>query len=298
MSKLFKTALLAMAATAILSGPVEAGNGLKNVSFSVETAGEPPNLTFKHANGKWVQAKKNSKPTVKFHVKAERKGAQRITTWYIRNMDIHKTITLTKGMKVKKIDKVVMHKILPEELEPFIPLGRKVCEEEGNTDKSFKKNLLHRPEYLFRIASRNPVLSGHSDLKTIKRKIPLQVICLPEPLKVKNIDVKVKYEKLPGKCKVKAHLQAVIKTNKKSKQNVSFWYYRDNGDRQQVTVKTQNSGIAYFNKYYTFKKSESRKYLINVGGDHPYQTKWTAVKVNCAGSGSGGFQTAPKPNTH
>ncbi len=298
MSRTVKAALLALAAAAVLSGPAQAfTDGLKNVSFSAEPVGNPPTLTFKYTKGQWIAGKLNAKPTIKFHFKAEKKRRYRITNWEIRNTDISETITYTTGIKLKKVDKVIMHKVRPKELEPFIPIGRKICEQEGSPDKVFKKKPLSRPKYRFGVGAKTP-LEEYADGKTISKKVPLQIICLPEPLKVKNIDMKVKYERLPGKCKVKAHLQAVIKTNKKSKQDVSFWYYRDNGDRQQVTVKTQNSGIAYFNKHYTFKKSESRKYLINVGGDHPYQTKWTPVKVNCAGSHSGGFQTAPKPNTH
>lgn len=238
-----------------------------------------------------------SNATIKFHVKAEKKRRFRITEFQIYNSTAEEMITQATGFKAKKLDKVIKHKVRAAELKPYRSIGREVCEKEGNPDKVFKKKLLSGIKYSFFVAAHTPKKEYYRS-KIVYKKVPLQIICLPEPLKVKNIAMTVKYKKLPGKCKVKAHLQAVIKTNKKSKQDVSFWYYRDNGDRQKVTIKTQNTGIAYFNKHYTFKKAESRKYLINVGGDHPYQTKWTPVKVNCAGSHTGGFQTAPKPNTH
>lgn len=298
MSKLLKTALLVLAASAILNGPAQAGyDGLKNVSFSAEPVGGPLSLVFKSENGKWILGKGGSKNKVRFHVKAEHQRRFRIHHWQIRNREFKKPITKTDNFSAEKIDKVVVHKMRAYELQPYVEMGRNICEQEGGDNEIFKKKILSSPEYAFTVRAKTP--KGHyHDTGWINKKVPLQITCLPEPLKVKNIDMTVKYKKLPGKCHVKAHLQAVIKTNKKSKQNVSFWYYRDNGDRQKVTIKTQNTGIAYFNKHYTFKKPESRKYLINVGGDHPYQTKWTPVKVNCAGSHTGGFQTAPKPNTH
>jgi hypothetical protein len=116
---------------------------------------------------------------------------------------------------------------------------------------------------------------------------------MPEPFEVKDVELSVKYHGDPFACPVKATLSAKFTTNKPGKNKFSFMLFRDNGMKQVVSSETFGSGYAVFHKDYTFKKSDSRKYMVIVNGS-PISTNWVPMHVNCSAA-AGSFSNGSKP---
>ncbi len=282
MKAILTAGMLALATTSIFTGSAQADwwvSGLKNVSFSAEVLDEPITLTFIYSDGQWKLGKGGKKQKIKFHIKAESKRKQRIKYYDIYHTKPQPSLKITKvqNFSLKKLDKVIVHEVTNSELQKFIPAARYVCETQDIRDKVHKAPLLPQALYSMTIRSESPSLNGsYYDQKVIHRSVPYQVICKPGSLKVENIKLSVKYDKKPGACK--AHLKAVLKTNRKSKQDLSFWLLRKDGNKQKINVKTNNDGTAYFNKSYTIKNSVDREYIVT----HKNTTsKWTSMKLNC-----------------
>ncbi|MEP3245565.1 MAG: hypothetical protein ABJN40_02080 [Sneathiella sp.] len=292
MSKILKTTLLALSAAAIFVSPAQAGyvDGIKNASLSATSTGDLPTLIFQSDKGGWTLLKSGSKKTVKLHLKAQRKRSLLINSYKIKSSANNQTVTVTqaKNFKLKKLDKSFTHKVRGKELNFFVEQGRKVCEQRGKSNQTVKKKI--KPGLLYWVtleaSNPSPIINTYSTETANAKEIPVQIICKPSPFKVKDVDLTVKYEKLPGKCKVKARLRASVKTNKSNK-NIEFWLYRKDGHIQKLKAKTNSSGTAYYNKNYTFKEPVNRNYMINMDGT---TTKWVPMKVKCSSSSSSGFQ--------
>lgn len=292
MSKILKTTLLALSAAAIFTSPVQAGyvDGIKNASISAIPAGDIPTLVFQYDSGVWKLQKVGSKKTVKLRIKASRKKSLLLNSYRVKSSAENQTVTITqaKNFKVKKLDKSFKHKVRGKELNFFVEQGRKVCEQRGQANQTVKKKI--KPGLLywvtFKASNPSPIINTYSSEVAYAKEIPVQIVCKPAPFKVKDVNLTVKYEKLPGKCKVKARLKAVVETNK-SNENIEFWLYRKDGHIQKLTAKTNSSGTAYYNKSYTFKEPVNRNYMINMDGT---TTKWVPMKVKCSSSSSSGFQ--------
>ncbi|WP_299396165.1 hypothetical protein [Pelagibius sp.] len=299
MVKILKSTLLALAATAALGVPAEAADYIKDMSLSAvaSPANKLPSLVFVPQNGQYKLAKGGqSDGTVKFRAKAKRKGASRIKYWMVENTDTNKEVFGSGNVSLKKFDRTIVHKVERAELLVFEKLGRDICKREGDPDALVKKTIKPGLKYKLWVRSVSLINPDSDDKGAVYASVPVQIVCLPEPLEIKGIDLTVTYKRLPGACKVKAHLQAQLKTNKNDQQKISFWLYRDDGNTQQVNATIQNNGIAYFNKYYTFNSSVDRKYMVAVTGKYQVKSKWVPMKVSCMKGGPGGINMAPKPS--
>ncbi|MEP3245566.1 MAG: hypothetical protein ABJN40_02085 [Sneathiella sp.] len=126
---------------------------------------------------------------------------------------------------------------------------------------------------------------------------PMKIDC-PPAMAVKKVTLKMKYKTLPGKCKTQVLLRASFQTNQKSNQDLNFWLYRKDGNKQQVTIKTRKDGFAYFDKSYTFNKPVDRQYMAAFVAGKAKTTPWKRMKVKCSAASSNGFQAAPKPHNN
>ncbi len=310
MSKVLKSTLLALAATAALAGPAQAKLSIKDFSFTAVTGGvgDPPALVFLR-NGNDYETLDAGPYTLTFRLKAKKRGAARIEFWDIfwRYRDLRDPSTRIVFVKhdkphLKALDKTYQYKIGWRTLKEFEEAGRALCKQKGKPDeKVITGNASLQLHFRGIVATRVPVDEGSlfSNRKTEYRdaSIPIRIVCLPEPLKVKKIDLKVRYEKLPGECRTRAQLTALFHTNKKAGKKFDFWLYRDDGNTQKVTSRnTDSNGRVAFNKSYTFNSSVDRKYMVGVPGDFPIQSKWVPMKVSCMKSGPGGINMAPKPS--
>ncbi len=301
MSKLLKTTLLALTAaaplvTGMLSSAAHASSAFKNISFSATPVGDLPTLVFQEKNGKYVLGKGGPESTIKFRLNAERKGAYRLTYFEIFSFAHNKTITKVSNFSTKTLNKTIMHKVRPAELQTYIEHGRKICDEEGDAQREVKKTIKPGLDYRLYVIARKKQLTGGivSSGKYAKASVPMQIVCKPEPLKVIDADLTVKFDGSPFSCPVKATLTAKFKTNRPG--TFKFNLYRGDGEFQTVTRTAGASKTVTFTKHYTFKKPTNRKYLVATIPSGA-SSGWVPMKVHCNGN-AGGFQTAPKPNSN
>lgn len=295
MSKLLKTTVLALAASAAITGAAQSAQLLQQVSLSAspDVPNKLPKLEYILKDGKYVLGKGAEQPFVKFRVKAKKMNDGRIVSYRVESQDSGKKFASAGAFYEKKIDISFKHRVRGDELNALVSAGRKICETQGDRDKVVKQ--LIKPGLRYKMVVRAVALARKGeDIEHRQARVPVQVICHPEKFQVKDADLTVKFDGSPFSCPVKATLTAKFKTNKPG--TFKFNLYRGDGEFQSVTKTAGESGIVTFKKHYTFKKATDRKYLIAVMG-HPISTQWVPMKVKCNPK-TGGFQTAPKPHNN
>lgn len=300
MSKFIKAAALALVATAVLgSGAAQAKTDLiKNNSVSIANTylSNPPAIVFVPKNGKY-EADKSRSYNVDVHIHAERRLTAKIWHWQVEEQ-YTKTLIGDNGFQdvaLKTLDKTFHLKIDWNFLKKHEAKARKVCEVHGKPNEKVIK--IDNDVRLYYSSTVWAKTKHSADSEKVSAVIPISIVCMPEPFEVKDVDVSVSY-KGGMQCPKEATLNVKFTTNKPGKHKIEFMLARGDGATQWNTVYTFGSGdhsIAVFHKNYTFKKSESRKYMIVVKGS-PISSDWVPMKVNC-GTGGGGFKAAPKPNT-
>ena len=301
MSKFFKTAVLALTASAMLgSAAAEAKVDLiKNESISIAKTylSNPPAMVFIPKNGKY-EADKTGSYNVKVHFHAERRLTAKIWQWEVKEQNTN-TVIGSNGFQevdLKTVDKTFNLKIDWDFLKKHEAKARKVCETHGKPNEKVIKT--DNEVRLYYTGTTWAKTNNSADWSVVAAVIPISIVCMPEPFEVKDVDLTIDYQGSNAKCPVKATLKAKFTTNKPGKNKFSFILVRGDGAKQEISAETFGSGqqsIAVWHKNYTFNKSEDRKYMIIVKGS-PISTNWVPMKANC-GEGIGGFQSAPKPNS-
>lgn len=286
----------AFLAAGILSSPAQAADGLKNLSFSAEAVDKMPALVFQEKDGKYVLGKGGPQSTIKFRLKAEKKGGFRIHEYWIFSVAMGKDVTHPQGFSVKKLDKTITHQVQPEELQAFVQQGRQFCKKGGDAQQAFAKTVKPGLKYTFAVKAKKKKITGEydSELKYVKASVPVRIICKPEPFKVIGADLSVTFDGPPYSCPVQATLTAKFKTNKPG--TFKFNLYRGDGAVQTVTRTAGKKKVVIFSKQYTFNKPANRKYLV-AAIPAGASTGWVPMKVQCNGN-TGGLQTAPKPHNN
>ena len=303
MLKILKITALAAAAACTLAGPAQAFSvGMKDVSFTTgsNVLSDPPALVFVPKNGKYEVQKdlvtQHGGYNAELRLKAKRKWPYKITKWEIFDYSNKKTIADSgfSDTNLKTLNKTVMYNLGWAELKKYVPEGQKLCKSFGHPEK--KKILESKGTRYFFTAKVWAKAKGlDTGVKNDLLFINVKIVCMPVPFEVKDVDLTVKHHGSNAKCPAKVTLNARFHTNKKEKHPIKFQLVRGDGAKQWNTTHSGSSGMAFFNKTYTFTKSETRKYMIIVQGS-PVSTKWVPMKVNC-GEGIGGFNTGPKPST-
>jgi len=300
-SKFLKTAVLVLAASAVLgSAAAEAKvDLLKNESISIAKTylSNPPAMVFVPKNGKY-EAEKTGSYNVKVHFHAERRLTAKIWQWRVEEQYTNTRIADNgfQDVDLKTLDKTFNLKIDWNFLKQHEAKARKVCETHGKPNEKVIKT--DNEVRLYYTGTAWAKTNNSSDSSTVAAVIPINIVCMPEPFEVKDVDLKVEYKGSNAKCPVHATLKAKFTTNKPGKNKFTFILVRGDGSKQEIDAETFGSGqqsIALWHKDYTFNKSENRKYMIIVKGS-PISTNWVPMKANC-GEGIGGFNSAPKPNT-
>ncbi len=289
MRKLLKSTALVLAALAAISGTAQAAKNkaMKDMSFTATAVGDLPTLTFKYNNGQWKAGKGTPQQTVKLHAKAKKRFTYRIVNLQIyNNTDTSNLIKIYKSNKfsVKVLDKILMHKVKAEELEPFLTQGKSICAQEGHPDKKFKKVIKPGIRYFTTITAE---WNGSFPWFSLESHVPVQIVCEPQNFKVQNIKLSVKYEKQPGKCKMKAVLKAEFQTNSTVSKKIDFFLFRKDGNSQKNSVNIGPSGKGVFIKNYNFSNPVDRQYIVTYKNT---ASKWTPMKVKCSSSSSAGFK--------
>lgn len=295
MSKLLKTTVLALAASAAITGAAHSAQLLQQVSLSAtpDVPNKLPKLEFILKDGKYVLGKGAEQPFIKFRVKAKKMNDGRIVSYRVESEDSGKKFASAGAFYEKKIDISFKHRVRGDELNALVSAGRKTCEMHGDRDKVVKQQI--KPGLRYKLVVRALALARKGeDYENRQARIPVEVICHPEKFQVKDADLTVKFDGSPFSCPVKATLTAKFKTNKPG--TFKFNLYRGDGAVQSVTRTAGESGVVTFKKEYNFKKPANRKYLVAVMG-HSVSTQWVPMNVKC-NSNAGGFQTAPKPHNN
>lgn len=297
----FKSLALVAGVIVALAGSTNAAgaiNYVQNESLELPSGvfSNPPALVFSQSDGKY-EAQKDKTYSTSLRLKAEKKWNARITEWELAEIKTGAVLNSNgfQQASIKKLDKSVTYNIGWDQLKHFESKGRALCEQHGKpNEKVVKTSANIRFEFKAIVRART---NNASDVKVLKKFLPIHVVCMPEPFEVKDVQLSVQYEGNSRDCPVKATLKAKFTTNKPGKNKFTFLLVRDNGMKQEVNAETFGSGaqsIALWHKNYTFTKTESRKYMIVVIG-HKATALWVPVRANCSSGPAGGFSNGPIP---
>ena len=301
MSKFIKTAVLALATTAALSGSVQAAKkwgALKDFSFSIESSnlGNPVTFVFKPSNGKYKFEKLEGGP-IKMRLKG--KGYRRswvdeygIHLGKSRNGPTIAANDLQKG-HWERFDKKVSFIPTRNLLKSYEAKALKYCEKHGKPDKKVIGPLNIPFSGWLHASGKNTLFIGKPppDFILWFKYYSARVVCRQEPFRVKDAQLSVKYHSNPNRCPVKVTMKATFKANKPG--TFKFNLYRGDGEFQNVTKTIGNSGKVTFSKDYTFKNSTDRKYMVAVVPSGA-SSGWVPMKVNCKKTSDGFQNSMPK----